>query len=290
MKRKALIFIILAGVLWGTSGIFVNIWSGENLATVQIAALRTMLSFPCFLLYTAFFNKEALRARLKDLPLYLGSGITLFTTASFYYSSMQKTSIATAVILMYMAPALVLAWSVAFFGEKLTVKKGLAVLCMLIGCVLVSGITGGMRLNLSGVLMGLLSGLSYGIYNILTKIQMRRKCNPITATLYSFFFAAILAASLCDFSAIGTLLLSRPAFTLLLGITHALVTFVIPYFLYTLSLKALPAGVASAMAIIEPMSATVFSIVIFHEPLSVFSAIGIVFILGSVLVLSREDG
>lgn len=254
-----------------------------------MTAIRIMVSFPCFLVYTFLFNRKALQLRLKDIPLYLGSGITLFSTAAFYYSSMQRTSISTAVILMYMAPVLVLAWSVAFFGEKLTVKKGASVFCMLVGCALVSGIADGMKFDALGVTMGLLSGVTYGIYNILTKTQMRRKCNPITATLYSFFFAAALSLITCDFSAVRLLAIESPATTISLAITHGVISFVLPYFLYTLSLEDLPAGVASALAIIEPMSATIFSIILFNEKLSLFSAIGIVLILGSVLILSRSD-
>lgn len=289
MKKNSLLLIILAGVLWGTSGIFVNAWSSMGLTPLQITAIRIMLSFPCFLIYALCFNKKALSLRLRDIPFYIGSGVTLFATAACYYYSMRQTSIATAVILMYMAPVLVLGWSVAFFGEKLTAKKSISVLCMIVGCALVSGIVGGMKFNIIGIVMGLLSGVSYGIYNILTKIEMRRGCNPITATLYSFLVAAALSVIVCDFSQIQVLLISDTLKTVLLAVSHAVVTFVLPYFLYTISLKNLPAGVAAAMGVIEPMSATIFSIILFNEKLSLFSGVGIVLILGAVLVLSRTD-
>lgn len=289
MKKKSLLFIVLAGVLWGTSGIFVNVWSKMGLPPLQITAIRTMLSFPCFLIYALCFNRGAIVPRLRDILFYIGSGITLFTTAACYYSAMKQTSIATAVTLMYMAPVLVLGWSVAFFGEKFTVKKGISVICVLVGCALVSGIVGGMKFDTIGIIMGLLSGISYGVYNILTKIEMRRGCNPITATLYSFLFAAVISLIACDFPQIQSLLADNAIKAVPLAISHAVVTFVLPYFLYTVSMKNLPAGVAAAMGIIEPLSATVFSIAIFGEKPSVFAAIGIILILGSVLVLSRTD-
>ena len=62
---------------------------------------------------------------------------------------------------------------------------------------------------------------------------------------------------------------------------------VIPYFLYTLSLKSLPVGTAASLAIVEPMSATVYSILFLHEPLSLPSVIGIIMILGAVFLLSK---
>ena len=61
------------------------------------------------------------------------------------------------------------------------------------------------------------------------------------------------------------------------------------YFLYTMSMKDLPAGVAAAMGIMEPLSATVFSILLLGEKLSVFSLTGIILILGAAVILSRTD-
>ena len=78
-----------------------------------------------------------------------------------------------------------------------------------------------------------------------------------------------------------------PVLPMVLGV--GVVTCVLPYFLYTLSLKALPVGTASALCIIEPMAATVFSVVFFAEPLSIPSLAGIVLILGSVLLISKSE-
>ena len=58
-------------------------------------------------------------------------------------------------------------------------------------------------------------------------------------------------------------------------------------FIQTLGLKELPAGVASSLGIIEPMSATVFSVVFFNENLSVLNVCGIILILFAVFILSK---
>ena len=74
-------------------------------------------------------------------------------------------------------------------------------------------------------------------------------------------------------------------------IIFGIVTCFLPYFLYNLAMKDLPAGTASALGIVEPMAATVFSIVIFKEEVSVFSVIGIILILTAVFLLGKaEDG
>lgn len=289
MKKKALIMIIFAGILWGTSCIYVKLWEKMLLNPIEMTALRIIAAFLCFFVFTLLFNKSAFKTKISNVFLCVGSGVTLFATAAFYYTSMQLTSVSTAVVLMYMAPVLVLGWSVAFFGERLTVKKVLAVICVIIGSALVSGIAGGARFNFKGVVMGILSGVSYGTYSIFTKIQARKGLDSTTSTVYSFLFAALAVVCVCDFSNIGHVLVQYPSKTILLAIVHGVTTFVLPYFLYALSLKEIPAGVASSLAIVEPLSGTLFGVALLGERLSLISICGIVLMLGAVIVLSKSS-
>ena len=111
-------------------------------------------------LYIFIHNKNLFKVSLKELLLFAGSGISFFLTATCYFYSMQATSISTAVVLMYTAPIFVMIYSVMFLNEKLTPVKTAAVLIMLVGCGLVSGIIGGLRFDGVGTLVGYMSGLA----------------------------------------------------------------------------------------------------------------------------------
>jgi drug/metabolite transporter (DMT)-like permease len=50
-------------------------------------------------------------------------------------------------------------------------------------------------------------------------------------------------------------------------------------------MKDLSAGTASALGIIEPVAATIFSIVFFHQKPDIFSIGGIVLVLAAVVLL-----
>lgn len=289
MNKKSLIMIILAGIFWGTSCLFVDAWSTYGPTPTQITAFRIVSSAICLWIYALIFDRKSFRLRANDLGLYMGSGLTLLSTAALYYSAMKASSVSTAVILMYMAPILVMGWSVLFFGEKFYIRKGVSVASMLVGCAFVSGIVGGMTFSVVGILLGLATAVSYGAYNVLTKIEMRRGCNPITTTLYGFLFAAIFALLINPVEPIVSIIVHNPTKVILLAFAHGIVTFVAPYFLYTLSMKKIPAGVASSLAIIEPMSATIFSVAFLGEKLSVYGIVGIVMILGAVFALSKDE-
>ncbi len=286
--KKAFLFIVLAGILWGTSGIFVHYLAPFGFSALQMTAMRGVVSAIGMSVYAALKDRALFRVSCKHFILFGMSGIAMYVTASAYYASMQLTSISTAVVLMYSAPIFVMAYSVAFLGEKLTRLKAVCVVCMLIGCCLVSGIIGGLRFHFGGILLGLLAGIAYSAYNIFTKIQMRQLCHPISATLYCLITMAIVALALAKPGAMVLLTIQNPAAILPLMVGIGVCTCVLPYFLYTLALKELPVGTAAALGIIEPMAATVFSVVLFHEKLTVLSAVGIVLILGAVLLLSRS--
>ena len=287
MKKRAFIYIILAGVLWGTSGIFVHYLEPYGFTSLQMTCIRGSVSFICMLIYNLIRSREMFKIKLKHLLLLAALGASIFGTAFCYFTSMQATSISTAVVLMYTAPIYVMIYSVLFLGEKFSRLKLIAVASMLIGCCLVSGVIGGLKFDTVGILIGVLSGISYAAYNILTKISMKSGCAPESTTLYSFFFMALIASSVAEPAKIITLTAQKPAFLIPMVIGLGVVTFVLPYFFYTSAMKYLPAGTASALGIVEPMAATFFSVIIFREALDIFSFSGIVLILISVFMLSK---
>ncbi len=289
MKKKALLFIIIAGVMWGTSGLFSHAFGLYGYTALQKTAVRGTVAFLCMLTFVAIRHRAAFRIKLADLWLYVGIGVTLFGAAAAYYASMVLTSEATAVVLMYTSPIYVLIFSVLFFGERLTPLKLAGVGGMLLGCCFVSGVFEGFSGDLGGILLGLLAGVSYGAYNILTKIALRRSCAPMSTTLYGFAGMAILAVCTCTPTEIFPKMMREPAVLIPLSVALGVVTYVVPYFLYTLALRELPAGTASALGIMEPMSATLFAIFLLDADVTVLSVLGILLILGCVLLLSRPE-
>ncbi len=289
MKTKAFIYIIIAGLLWGTSGIFVHFLKPYGFSSMQMTAMRALVSFLGMAIYALLINRELFKIKPWQLLFFVPVGLTIFSTAYLYYTAMTLTSVSTAVILMYMAPAYVMAFSVFFLGEKFSSLKLVSVCAMMIGCCLVSGIIGGIEFNIIGILLGFLSGVSYAVYNIITKIALRKKCNAASMSVYGFLFMAIAAMALANPVDIAQRAAENPLPTIPLLIGIGLATCVTPYFLYTLAMRNLPAGTASALGIVEPMAATVYSILFLGEDLNILPAIGILLILCAVFLLGKAE-
>lgn len=289
MKKKALFYIVAAGLLWGTSGIFVRFLAPYGFTSLQMTCVRAVVSFVCLGVYAFFRDRTLFLVNPRQLLLCIGVGAGIFLTASSYYTAMQMTSVSTAVVLMYTAPVYVAVISALFLGEKFSRLKLFSIVGILIGCVLVSGCVGGMKFDLLGVLVGVFSGISYAAYNLLTKIALRKGCKPVSVTVYSFGAMAVMAALVCQPLDIPVHAAAEPGITVPLLIGLGICTCVMPYFLYTLSMKELSAGTASALGVVEPMAATVYSMVFFREQVDILSGIGIVLILLSVFLLGWSE-
>ena len=175
------LLIILAGCFWGSMGIFVRRLSTFGFSPIQIVALRITVAALAFSLLLLIKDRSGFRIALRDLPLFLGLGfgsILFFTVC--YFSAITIMPLSTAAILLYTSPIWIMLMSVLFFREKLNRIKLIALALAFAGCVLVSGISGE-GLTLTGLLLGLGSGIGYGLYSILGTIALR-KYSPYTVT------------------------------------------------------------------------------------------------------------
>ena len=280
---------MLAGCFWGSMGIFVRKLTEYGFSSIQIVCIRVTVAALVFSLVLLIRDRSGFRIAPRDLPLFfgLGFGSILFFTVC-YFSAINVMPLSTAAILLYTSPIWIMLMSVLFFHEKLNRARILALALAFAGCVLVSGISGE-GLTLTGLLLGLGSGIGYGLYSILGTVALRRY-SPYTVTAYAFLFAAA-----------GSWLICRPAemvnrfaqagdlpFLLFFCCLTALVTAVIPFLAYTLGLRTVEASKAGILATVEPLVATLVGILVFAEPLTPLSGAGILLILAAVVVLNRK--
>ena len=158
-QSKAAIFVLLAGALWGSMGLFVRRLNAAGLYAMDVVLAR-MLSALLFMgIFMLLFSRESFRIRLKDLWCFLGSGIvSLLLFSLCYFSGMQVTSLNVMAVLLYTSPAIIMILSVVLFHEKLTKRKLLALVMTFAGCCLVSGIGSESAVSMQGLLLGLGAG------------------------------------------------------------------------------------------------------------------------------------
>lgn len=279
------IAIISAGVLWGLIGMFVRFLNGFGFTGFEITAARGTATFVILFVYILIKDKSLFKIKLKHIWYFFGTGILSFVLFNICYMyTISVTSIAVTGILLYTAPIFVMIMSVIFFKEKLTAKKLIALSIAFLGCVLVTGIGGEMNLPLVGLLTGLGSGIGYALYTIFGRVALKHY-HPITVTFYTFAFVALGTLPFLNYGHIGNVTAGGAAPILLL-ITTAVLTGIVPYVLYTTGLKYTMASTASIMASIEPVVAAVSGVIIFGETIPFVGIIGICCVIAAIVLLN----
>src|SRR5436190_4072266 len=156
------IYIGLAAVLWGVSASLGRAAFTErllpgsgirNVSPLILSQARTTFSF-LVVLVALLIRRGWRQLRLPGHDLLRVIVLGLFGVAAsnyFYYLAIQRTNVATAIIVQYTAPIWVLLYTVARGQQKPTLQRVGAVGLAVTGIALVIGLFGGSGLRLDSI-------------------------------------------------------------------------------------------------------------------------------------------
>ena len=289
IQKSAPVFVTGAAILWGILVIFIKNLSGAGLESMEIVSLRVYGAAFVLVIGLLLYNKKLLRIRLKDAWCFVGTGVVSIVFFSYcYFKNVTVSSVAISSILMYTSPIWVTLFARVVFGEKIGGRKLVALAMAFLGCVLVSGITGGVgKVSMEGVLLGIGSGIGYGLYSIFGRIALEKGYHPMTVSAYTFLFACVGVLPFIRPVEIWTKMNGAPG---LWGWAFCMVLFstCMSFTLYTIGLKYMEAGRAAVLATLEPIVTTLVGIFLYKEMLSLIMVLGIVMVLGASILISKK--
>lgn len=293
-QKLYMLLVLAAGSLWGMMGLFVRGLSEDGLTSVEIVFFRTLAAMIFMLVIILIKDKKLLIIKLKDIWCFVGSGIVSLCFFNIcYFTTIQRTSMAVAAILLYTSPVFVVIFSAILFKEKINAKKVLALALAVVGCALVTGVLAdaGTVLMPQGILIGIGAGVGYALYSIFGRYALERGYRSETISFYTFLFCSmgLLAASpfVCPIGVtVGKIIAGSTAKDILLICGIAFFVTVLPYLLYTLGLSGIENSKAGIIASVEPVVAAVLGLVVYGEVLSMSSIAGIIMVLAAIVILS----
>ncbi|MBO4976460.1 MAG: EamA family transporter [Lachnospiraceae bacterium] len=289
MKKAAPMFVAAAAILWGVLVVFVKQLSIAGFSAMEIVALRVYGGAIFLLLGLLVGKRKLLRIKIRDSWCFIGTGVFSIVFFSYcYFRNVQVSSVALSSILMYTSPVWVTLLSVVCFREKLNCGKIVSLLLAITGCCLVSGITGGLgTVSFQGILLGLGSGIGYGLYSIFGRYALNKGYAPMTVTAYTFSFACIGVLPFVKFTDIITSLNEQPILWFW-AIGMALFTTCMPFTLYTIGLAHMDTSRAAVLATLEPIVTTMVGTILYKESLTLSMLAGIILVLVSSILISGE--
>lgn len=274
---RARISLISAMCIFGTIGVlrrYLPVPSGF------LAMVRGLLGAAFLLLPVRLrggrLSRDAIRANLWRLCL---SGALIGFNWILLFESYRFTTVAVAELCYNMAPVFVLIAAPFLLRERLTLRKLLCVAVALFGMALVSELT---RAGFSGaaewrgVLLALGAATLYASVVLLNK--RIHNINAYDKTIIQIGAAGVVLIPYVllaeDLSAIEF----TPSVVILL-LVISLVQTSFAYSLYFSSVEALSAHTLAILGYLEPVLATLFSVLFLHEPMSAAQAFGAALIL-----------
>jgi drug/metabolite transporter, DME family len=285
---KGVLFIVIAGVLWGTIGVAVKyLYTLTPSNALGVLYYRFLFALP--VLVTLLFVRQKRKAftipRKPFFSMLLMGGMLAFSQLC-YFVAIREAGVAVATLIaICVAPIVVALVSVFLFKEPLKTKVVVALTLSVVGVVLLIDLDGAVRLaSLRGVLIALASAITFAIV-VLASRSLAAYGKPLQVNTVAIAFGTLILTPFVastgisvDFTPVGWMLL------VYLGV----VTTALAYWLLVLGTGSVRATTASVLTLIDPLVAAILAFALFGERLGATGLLGGAALVTSFIIISRH--
>lgn len=283
---KGTLFITLAAMFWGISGGLASLLMQQGWDPYLISFYRGAIGLVCMLAWFVVHPLRNLRFGWRLVAWSVVAGLGVAGNFTFYFLSISNANVAIAATLMYTAPLFVFLVSFACGLEQPTLGKWASIAAVMVGIVLLTDIlrSGTGQVSVWGIACGLLSGLSYALF--IFGFRYARAQGPAQAVLsIAFLVLTLLLLAFVDFGQMQKVPFTDDAYGfLLLGLFGAGISF----YLYLPGLRRTSPSAASMVAMVEPVTASLFGFVVLGQTLAPLQLAGMAIILITITLLSLQ--
>lgn len=282
-KTKGIACGILSAICYGMNPLGALNLYAENLSTTSVLFYR--FGFAILILALIIGVKRiSFRINKKELLILSSLGVLFAVSSLSLFMSFLYMPAGVASTLLFTHPIMVALIMALVFKERITSVVVFSIALAFGGVCLLYYSGEGIVLNTMGVILVLLSALSYALYMIVVN-KSSINLPTFKVTFYALIFCWI-CVSLFSFSdesfAIQPLTNFNQLFYVLL---LSVVTTVMSLCLMNVAVRILGSTPTSIMGALEPLTAVIIGVCVFDEVFSLNLALGIVLILLSVMLI-----
>ena len=292
---RGYLYIAGAALFWGISATLGRaaftgrlLPSGKALGTIDpliLSQSRTTISFLVLLTVLALRRGwRELRVPTAALVRLLLLGVVGVAASNyFYYLAIQRTSVATAIVVQYTAPIWVLLYMVVRGIQRPTVARVGAVVLALSGIALVIGIfnADGLRLDPVGVAAALTAALAFAFYNVAGH-KVLAAYDRWTVLLYTAMFAGLFWMVINPPWKVVAAHYSSEQWIFLA--VFSMLSTLVPFAFYFAGLQHLDPTRAIVVSCLEPVFSILIAALVLRELLRSTQVLGMVMVLAAIFV------
>ena len=285
-KRRFIGYIagIVAGISYGTNPLFAKPLMGSGVPVMVMLFFRYGLS-ACILALWMLLRNESFRAGRREISLLLILGVLFSCSSLFLFSSYAFIPSGLATTLVYLYPVFV-ALIMVLLRFYPSWQTWLSIIATFGGIVLLSQPSHGAEIRLPGIILAILSALSYAFYLVIVNRSKRIKhVSEHTLTLYALLTGTVLFAAIRLFQG-GSMVEgidTAADWGNLLGL--AIVPTMISLLTLAISSRYIGPTKTSVLGVFEPLTAILIGTVLFGEPLTLKMATGILICVAAVIFM-----
>ncbi len=232
-------------------------------------------------------RKESFRVGGRELLVCLFLGLSFAVSSISLFTSFHYMDAGIACTILFLYPVLVAIIMAAFFKERVTLITALSIIMALAGIGLLYKGGDGLTLSTIGVLLVMLSALSYAIYLVgVNKADLHMP--PIKITFFVTLFGVLTILMHSQFSDRNQIQLLTTLPQWMWVAMLAVVPTVISLVLMVVAVKNIGSTPTAIMGALEPVTAVVIGVMVFHEHFSLRIALGMLLILIAVSLVIAE--
>ena len=274
MKHKGIICGILAAVCYGTNpfGALPLYEEGVNTASVLFYRFSMAVLMLAVMLIVERKSFSVKKGELKTLAS-LGA---LFAVSSItYYQSFRFMDAGIASTILFVYPVMVAVIMAAFFKESVTLSTVSAIFLALLGIGLLYRGGEGATLSTMGIILVMLSSLSYAVYIVIVN-QSSIRMSSLKLTFYVLLIC-MMCLLVYSFTSPDLQIQLPPTprawfYACWLGLVPTVLSLV----LMTIAVHEIGATPTAIMGALEPLTAVAIGVMLFGESLTIRLVVGIV--------------
>ena len=219
----------------------------------------------------------------RDLPLLALFGLLFSASSLFLFLSYQYMDAGIASTILFLYPVMVAVIMMLFYHEKPSLITWITLAMTFVGVTLLGKQSDGSNISLMGVTLVMLSSLSYAIYIVGVNHTRLKNLDTARMTFYALLFGILIYVVRLHFCA--DVVMPRESLHWLCAICLALFPTIISLVAMTISIHHIGSTFAAIPGALEPITAVLVGVFVFHERLTPRISLGIVTILVAVTLL-----
>lgn len=268
--------VVVASCGFGFLGIFAKLAYQNNISVGELLTARFALAGLLLFVGILIFKRDLFQISFKQMLISMTLGLTGYALfGTLYFLSIQGLSVPLAAMLLFTYPFFVTLFSHFFSEHKMTSQDLISVSLGFLGLVIL--LWGELKVeSYFALLAGIGSSVSYAFY-VLASARYQKNIAPLSSSLIVIPSAAM-----------GLYLFHQPDLNQILQFNFnqwsiiaglAIVSTIIPLTLFLSGLQKLKESEAALTSMVEPVIASLLSVLILGETLSFQHLFGIVIIL-----------